>query len=162
MEIQPRQIIARQSPCFTLDACGLFQYRVDSPVTGTNLLLTTVLTVDAYQPNYRWHAEASLQSRPQVFIPYQHLTYQQKRLLAAEVMALLQGVGIQTTRCAEAHYYSLHGFVQLTDEELLHVAQRRLVVEDYTAPMGMVDVVEAEEAIDGYGFNPDRIVQVQH
>lgn len=162
MEARQRQVIARQTPCFTKDACGLFQFRIDAAVTGANLLLTTVLTLDAYQPNYRWHASAALQSAPQVFIPYASLTYQQKRLLANEVVALLADVGIATTRCAEAHYYSLHGFVRLTDEELLHVAQRRLVVEDYTAPMGMVDVVEAEEAIDGYGFNPDRIVQVQH
>ena len=155
-----RQQIAMDSPCFTFDACGLFVYRKDEPGLSGTRLLTTVLTLEAFSAPYQWHVSAAFQITPQVFLPYEELLHLEKRTLANACMKLLEGVGLPETRYAEAHPYSLHCFQWLKDSETIRVGQRRLVVDDFISPMGSITPIGREEAIDGYGWNPDRALQV--
>lgn len=131
-------------------------FRVDEPIPGTSQLLTTVLHVDAYEAPMRWHASAAIQVAPQIFLPFHECDHAQRRLMAARVIELLTGVGHFESRTAEAHPFSLHGFVYVNDAESVRIAQRRQVLPDYVVPMGHIDTITMEEAIDGYGFNPNR------
>lgn len=154
-----RQVEALEHPCFTLDAVGRWTLRADEALPGTNWLIATTLTVDAYTAPLRWHACAALQVAPQLFVPYEELEHEQRRALCHACMRLLDGVGVLATRYAETAPYSFHLLQRLSDQEALRVAQRRQVLPDFYLPMGHIDTITREEAIDGYGWNADRNLQ---
>lgn len=150
-----RQNLALNNPAFWLANAGNYLLRKDEPQAGSDLTLTTVLCVDAYEGgNWCWHCTIALQVEPQEFIGFDQLPYDLKKQMVGIGVKLLQGVGVEAeTRC-EFSPFSMHVKRKLTNVEEFAVKQKRAHSKKMVQEIGRYSSIGREQAMDEFAFDP--------
>lgn len=150
-----RQNLAINNPAFWLENAGNYLLRKDEPQSGSDLTLTTVLCVDAYDVGaWCWHCTVAVQSAPQIFLSFEQLPYDLKKQMVGIGLKLLSGVGVESqTRC-EFSPFSMHVKRKLTNVEEYAVKQKLYSSKRLTQEIGRYSSIPREQAIDEFRFDP--------
>lgn len=142
-----RQQLAFDRPCYWLNDASNVALRKDEP-QNNGLILSTLLTINAFGETWEWCAGAAWQSKVQVFIPFDNLTKNLQRILVLRTLELLKGVGEETTQHLDKHEYMLCVKRQLTQIELSAIINKRTFAKKTLRPIGQYSVISMDEAKD--------------
>lgn len=150
-----RQNLAINNPAFWLENAGNYLLRKDEPQSGSDLILTTVLCIDAFElGNWNWHCTVALQSKPQEFLSFDQLPYDLKKQMVGIGVKLLQGVGDEATTRCEFSPFSMHVKRRLTNVEEHAIRQRQFLSKKMVQEIGHYSSIGREQAIDEFAFDP--------
>ena len=138
-------------PCYWLNDASHIALRHDEPQPN-GLILTTVLTINAFGDTWEWCAGAAWQSKLQVFMPFAELTHNLRRILVMNAMELLKGVGEESTQYLDKHEYMLCLKRELTQIELSAVIARRTFAKRTLRAAAEYRTISMEEAKDNGHF----------